>query len=163
MNSRLSKVAARGLGAARIPDSGRKVHVASDVIARGSRTVRNLPLMSTETVDLSFAVTSKVVQIASLKITGNGEDRLAGVFVSSDGYLLTNAHVIANAMRVTVLVECVAVDPNANRTRQYVARVVGMDTDSDLALLKIDAESLPFFDLSCGAGPRQSSLVLAQE
>lgn len=163
MKSRLSNVASWELGAAaQIPDSGRKGR-ASDVIRMGSRTVRDLPLMSAETVDLSCAVTSKVVQIANPKITGNGEDQLAGVFVSSDGYLLTNAHAIANAMRVSVLVQWVAVDPNANRTRQYVARVVGVDTDSDLALLKIDAESLPFFDLSCGADPRQSSLVLAQE
>ena len=119
--------------------------------------------MSSETERLPLAVVSKVVQIATqgLKITGNGEERPAGFLVSSDGYLLTNAHAIANVTRVTVLVQWIAVSPEADRTRPYMARVVGVDTDNDLALLKIDAERLPFFDLNGGADPRQSQQVLA--
>jgi len=132
--------------------------------------------MSSEMERLTIAVAPKVVQIATqgLKITGSGEGQPAGVlvtehgrgsgfFVSSDGYLLTNAHVVANATRITVLVQSAADrSPDAaDRSHEYVARVAGVDADNDLALLKVDAESLPFFDLASGRNPRQGQLVLA--
>lgn len=136
--------------------------------------VHNLQLMSSEMERLSIAVAPKVVQIATqgLKITGNGEGQAAGMLVaeqgrgsgflvSSDGYLLTNAHVIANALHITVQVQSGAGSADADRTREYVARVSGVDADNDIALLKIDAESLPFFDLNSGVSPRQGQLVLA--
>jgi len=154
-----------------LPVSGQQRLTSSD---RAAGAMHNLQLMSSEMERLSIAVAPKVVQIATqgLKITGNGEEQPAGVlvaehgrgsgfFVSSDGYLLTNAHVISNATRITVLVQSGAASPDADQTREYVARVAGVDDDNDLALLKIDAESLPFFDLSSGRNPRQGQLVLA--
>ena len=136
--------------------------------------MHNLQSMSSEMERLSVAVAPKVVQIATqgLKITGNGEGQPAGVlvtehgrgsgfFVSSDGYVLTNAHVVSSATRITVLVESSDTSANGDATREYAARVAGTDDDNDLALLKIDAESLPFFDLASGRNPRQGQLVLA--
>ena len=141
---------------------------------RAAAAMHSLESMSSEMERLSTAVAPKVVQIATqgLKITGNGEGQPAGVlmaehgrgsgfFVSSDGYLLTNAHVVSNASRITVLVQSGAVSGDADRTREYVARVAGVDGDNDLALLKIDAEGLAFFDLASGRSPRQGQLVLA--
>ena len=123
---------------------------------------------------LSITVAPKVVQIATegLRITGSGENRPAGVlvaehgrgsgfFVSSDGYLLTNAHVISNAAHIAVLVQTGTASLDGGQTREYEARVAGVDDDNDLALLKIDAENLPFFDLASGRNPRQGQLVLA--
>ena len=130
--------------------------------------VRELGRMSGELETLSAALGPKVVQISTqgLKVTDGGEDQPAGVlvaehgrgsgfFVTSDGYLLTNAHVIANATRVTVTVQ------NSATPREYVATVAGIDADNDLALLKIEAKGLPYFDVNTPAAARQGQLVLA--
>jgi serine protease Do len=53
-----------------------------------------------------------------------------GFFVSADGYLLTNAHVVADAISLRVRL--------ADR-REYPARLVGMDVATDVAVLKIEA------------------------
>jgi serine protease Do len=139
--------------------------------AGGAR--HNLQVMSGEMERLSSAVAPKVVQIATQGLAISGNDKQpagvlvtehgkgSGFFVSADGYLLTNAHVIANAVRITVTVQASTGSADGERTRDYTARVAGVDGDNDLALLKIDAQSLPFFDLAQGARPRQGQLVLA--
>jgi len=58
----------------------------------------------------------------------------SGFIVTADGYILTNAHVVANATDVTVKL--------ADR-RELKARVVGADARTDVALLKIEATGLP--------------------
>lgn len=66
---------------------------------------------------------------------GNGVRPLgSGFIISTDGYILTNAHVIADAQQIIVRL--------ADR-REVSADVVGSDRRSDVALLKIDAEGLP--------------------
>jgi serine protease Do len=59
----------------------------------------------------------------------------SGFIVSQDGYILTNAHVIADTSEVSV---------KLNNKRDYKAKVVGADPYTDVALLKIDATALPF-------------------
>lgn len=58
----------------------------------------------------------------------------SGVIVSPDGYIITNNHVIAEAVTVEVLL--------ADR-RQFKGRVVGTDPKSDVAVVKIEASGLP--------------------
>ena len=58
----------------------------------------------------------------------------SGFIVSSDGYILTNTHVVDNATRVTV---------RLTDRREFQAKVIGSDDKSDVALLKIDATNLP--------------------
>lgn len=58
----------------------------------------------------------------------------SGFIVSPDGYILTNAHVVAGASEVTV---------KLTDRREYKAKVVGADKRSDIALLKVDANHLP--------------------
>jgi serine protease Do len=58
----------------------------------------------------------------------------SGFIISSDGYVLTNAHVIDGANVVTV---------KLTDKREFRAKVVGKDKQSDVAVLKIDASSLP--------------------
>ncbi len=62
----------------------------------------------------------------------------SGVIISSDGYIVTNNHVIANGDEVNIVL---------NDKTSYVAKVVGTDEVTDIALLKIDAEKLPFLDM----------------
>jgi serine protease Do len=58
----------------------------------------------------------------------------SGFIVSSDGYVLTNAHVVDGANVVTV---------KLTDKREFKAKVVGADKQSDVAVLKIDASNLP--------------------
>ncbi|MDH5859171.1 trypsin-like peptidase domain-containing protein [Lampropedia aestuarii] len=58
----------------------------------------------------------------------------SGVIVNEDGYLLTNNHVIESADAINVTL---------NDGREFSAKVVGTDPDSDLAVLKINAPNLP--------------------
>ena len=59
----------------------------------------------------------------------------SGFIVSADGVILTNAHVVDGAERVTV---------KLTDRREFEARVLGADAKSDVAVLKIDARDLPF-------------------
>jgi serine protease Do len=58
----------------------------------------------------------------------------SGFIVSADGYILTNAHVVADADEVTV---------RMTDRREYAAKVVGLDARSDIAVLKIEGKNLP--------------------
>ena len=58
----------------------------------------------------------------------------SGFIISPDGYVLTNAHVVADASEVTV---------KLTDRREFVAKVIGVDKRSDVALIKIAATGLP--------------------
>jgi serine protease Do len=58
----------------------------------------------------------------------------SGFIVSSDGYILTNNHVVAGADRVTV---------RLYDKREFTAKVIGTDPNTDVAVIKIDARDLP--------------------
>ena len=76
----------------------------------------------------------------------------SGFIVSSDGYVLTNAHVVDEASDVTVRM--------TNR-REYSAKVVGIDTRTDVAVLKIDAKNLPTVRIGNPAQLRPGEWVVA--
>lgn len=63
----------------------------------------------------------------------------SGFIISSDGYVLTNDHVVSSMENVTVIL---------NDQREFAAKLVGSDERSDLALLKIDAKDLPTLTLA---------------
>ena len=138
-----------------------------------SGSVRDLERIGGETERVSAAVGPKVVQIVtqSLKVASAGDEQPAGVlvaergrgsgfFVTPDGYLITNAHVVANATRIRVLVQAPGGATTSDSPREYTASVAGIDTDNDLALLKVEIPSVPFFDLTRDASPRQGQMVL---
>ncbi|OFK87290.1 MULTISPECIES: DegQ family serine endoprotease [unclassified Eikenella] len=58
----------------------------------------------------------------------------SGFLISSDGYILTNTHVLSGMNSIKVVL---------NNRREYTARLVGSDAQTDIALLKIDAQGLP--------------------
>ena len=58
----------------------------------------------------------------------------SGFIISSDGLILTNAHVVREAKDVTV---------KMSDRREYTAKVLGLDTATDIAVLRIDAKDLP--------------------
>ena len=58
----------------------------------------------------------------------------SGFIITTDGYVLTNAHVVADAATVTV---------RLTDRREFTAKVIGVDKRSDVALIKIAAKGLP--------------------
>jgi serine protease Do len=75
-----------------------------------------------------------------------GESLGSGFVTSPDGYILTNAHVIAGADVITV---------KLTDKREFRARVIGVDKPSDVAVLKIDAKDLPTVKIG---DPQQSKV-----
>ncbi|SFD64617.1 serine protease DegQ [Chitinophaga sp. CF118] len=59
----------------------------------------------------------------------------SGVLISDDGYIITNNHVVDDADEIAVTL---------NNYKTYKAKVVGTDPNTDLAVIKIDAKSLPY-------------------
>jgi serine protease Do len=76
----------------------------------------------------------------------------SGFIVSNDGYILTNNHVVADADRVNVTLF---------DKRSFNAKVVGRDPTTDVAVIKIDATSLPTLNLGDDANARVGQWVLA--
>jgi serine protease Do len=87
----------------------------------------------------------------------------SGVIVSPDGYIMTNAHVVANAQSIQVAVTLAGNDIERNGVdrKNYPARLIGSHKDTDLALLKIDSTSLPFLPIEPNHPIHQGELVLA--
>lgn len=63
----------------------------------------------------------------------------SGFLVSSDGYIVTNNHVVegADTIRITM-------DNPGGKTRDFKATLIGSDEETDIALLKVDAKDLPY-------------------
>ena len=87
----------------------------------------------------------------------NNRERLehslgSGIVISSDGYILTNNHVVENSskIRVTFLGE-----------KEYEAEIIGTDPPTDVALIKIDAEGLPIFRIGESDKLRVGDQVMA--
>ena len=56
-----------------------------------------------------------------------------GFFISTDGYILTNNHIVENAIKVTVF---------SIQGKEYAAKIVGTDKKTDVALLKVEGKNL---------------------
>jgi serine protease Do len=76
----------------------------------------------------------------------------SGFFISADGYILTNDHVVAGADRVMVVLQ---------DGRRLPARLAGRDRRSDLALLKVEGGTYPFVSFATRARPRVGDWVIA--
>src|SRR6266540_2338023 len=96
------------------------------------------------------AVLPVVVQIEAG--TGSGRATGSGVIMTRDGYVLTNAHVVAGAERILVTL------PSAEELR---ARLVGRDSGSDLAVLKVQRSGLPVANFGSSAKLRVGELAVA--
>lgn len=76
----------------------------------------------------------------------------SGVIVRSDGFILTNNHVVSEASRIDVRLQ---------NGKSYRARLVGADSATDLAVLKIDARGLPHVDFASSDQARVGQFVIA--
>ena len=76
----------------------------------------------------------------------------SGVIVSEDGYIITNNHVIDKSDKITVTLD--------NKT-EYEAKVIGTDPSTDIALLKVEANGLPYLEYANSDDVELGEWVLA--
>jgi serine protease Do len=158
------------------------VLIASTTSSRASETIDPLAQFSASIEALVQRVAPSVVQVlvtgygplgdhrendADL-VVGKQRTEGSGVVVASDGYILTNAHVIEGGRRIEIVLPekpGAAASPLASlaRTRGQIAeaRVVGVAREVDLALLKIDATGLVPLPLADYEAVHQGELVFA--
>jgi serine protease Do len=82
----------------------------------------------------------------------NAKSLGSGFIISSDGYMITNHHVIKDAHTIIVRLQ---------DRRELEAKVIGSDKRSDIALLKIDADDLPTVNIGSSANLEVGEWVLA--
>ena len=91
----------------------------------------------------------------------------SGVILDPEGFILTNAHVVQGARRVQVLLaRSLRGTPGGTsllkpRGKMVEAQIVGMDQETDLAVLRIPDRGLPFLELGDSDELKQGQLVLA--
>jgi len=76
----------------------------------------------------------------------------SGVIVSADGTILTNNHVVEGADKITVQI---------GNNKTFEAKIVGTDRPSDLAVIKIEAQNMPYLTLGNSDQVRVGDIVLA--
>ena len=128
--------------------------------------------------DLSRRVSPSVVQVVVTGYGTGGEEAPSadallglrrtggsGVILDTNGYIITNSHVIEGARRVQVVLPrpTPAAGNSILRPRgvSLDAKIVGIDDETDLAVLKIDEKNLPALPLGDSDALRQGQIVLA--
>ncbi len=135
-----------------------------------------LHLFSDSVQELTGKVTKSVVQIVAtgygLKSDKPASDTAlfepqeaigAGVILSTDGYIVTNAHVVQGARKIRVRLPGLE-SPGGDGSQPHgpvTAKVIGLDRQSDLAVLKIDATDLPALELADSDRLKQGQVVFA--
>ncbi len=76
----------------------------------------------------------------------------SGVVISSDGYIVTNNHVVENADKISV---------TFNNREELQAQIIGRDPTTDLALIKVDANKLPYLSFGNSDDLKVGEWVLA--
>jgi serine protease Do len=76
----------------------------------------------------------------------------SGFFISADGFIVTNNHVVANATKITV---------KLSDGRELPGRLVGRDADTDLAVVKVEGSDFKFVTFEEAAEPRVGDWVIA--
>src|SRR5690349_2236456 len=141
-------------------------------------SVDSLQQLSTSLEVLSKRVSLSVVQIFSTgynldtdrdrrntDLLSRGLTSGSGIIIASDGWIVTNAHVVQGARRIQVRLDQRAAISTARKGGShhalFEAKLQMADRDSDLAVLKIDATDLPTLELSDSSDLKQGQLVLA--
>jgi putative serine protease PepD len=126
--------------------------------AGGGFTIAGSPVSTSAANPRSFAgIAAKVLpSVVSINVRGSGgSDTGSGVVLRSDGYVLTNNHVVANAARGG------SVSVVFNDGSTATARIIGTDQEDDLAVIKVDKTGLPAATLGSSSSVRVGDAVLA--
>ncbi|WCT73691.1 Do family serine endopeptidase [Sphingomonas naphthae] len=85
----------------------------------------------------------------------------SGFIISPDGYIVTNNHVISGGPTNFGTATVSSIKVTLPDRKEYVARVIGKDVQSDLAVLKIDAQNLPFVSFGDSTRTRVGDWIVA--
>jgi len=155
--------------AARVEAQARKPSPASPAQTQTA----GLTALDAQLEALSRRVAPSVVQVTATGYTSTPSVLLAraqstgsGVIVDPDGWIVTNAHVIEDARSVKVDVQQPDAAPPGSsilrpRSERLVAKVVGVDRETDVAVLKIERSGLPALELGDSELLHQGQLVMA--
>jgi len=99
-------------------------------------------------------------------VVGRQRSSGSGFVIDPDGYIITNAHVVSGAQRVQVVLPAPDTDGTLTtalsaRSKAVPARIVGMTTELDLALLKVEGMKLTALPLATYSNVRQGETVFA--
>jgi serine protease Do len=99
-------------------------------------------------------------------VIGRQQSMGSGFVIDAEGYILTNAHVVNDAQRVQIVLPADNADGTlatalSSKTRLIPATIVGMTTELDLALLKVEGQKLPALPLATYTQVRQGEMVFA--
>ncbi len=99
-------------------------------------------------------------------VVGRQRSSGSGFVIDADGYIVTNAHVVSGAQRVQIVLPAGNVDGTlssalSGKAYELPARIVGITTELDLALLKVDGQKLPALPLATYSQLRQGETVFA--
>ena len=149
-----------------------------DAIAQTGREA-TISSLNGSLVELSSNVSSSVVQIIATGYgpvysygPGSGIFRKqqsggSGAIVDSSGYIVTNAHVVAGAKRIRVVLPIESAKGSPSRSilpsegKVVGATLVGMDLETDLAVLKIQSAGLPYLEFADSDELQPGAIVLA--
>lgn len=124
VNASYTPTSAKGAGINEVDFTNAAENTVNAVVHVKNITISKAP---TNIFDIFYGTSGKVVPQV-----GTG----SGVIISSDGYIVTNNHVISKANQLQVTL---------NNNRTYNAELIGTDPNSDIALIKIDPdEKLPY-------------------
>ena len=91
--------------------------------------------MTTEQVATKVKPAVVGIAVYSQQSTVEASSYGSGIIMSADGYIITNAHVVEGAVGLTITLE---------NDEEYTGKVVGTDTKTDLAVVKIEAQNLTY-------------------
>lgn len=121
--------------------------------SQGATTVNNI------TIDESSAVISAVARVAPAVVTiqstigrSGASGTGSGFIYDPNGFVLTNKHVVENATSLTVILD---------DGRTFEGRVYGIDTLTDLAIVRIDGTDLPYAPIGSSAALEPGQLAIA--
>ncbi|WP_340198423.1 trypsin-like peptidase domain-containing protein [Ascidiimonas sp. W6] len=142
-----------------------------EVVTTNYNPISAVAVTDTNFVDAAEKTVNAVVHVKNLSITrapsslldffygsGAGTERAqvgtgSGVIISPDGYIVTNNHVIINSSQLQITL---------NNNRTYEAELVGADPNTDIALLKIEAQNdLPYLAFGDSDNTKIGEWVLA--
>jgi len=93
-----------------------------------------------------------VIQVQSTGVRGTGSSVGSGFIFNANGWILTNRHVVEGASQITVVLQ---------DTREFTGTVYGVDTLTDLAIVKINATGLPTAPIGSSASLEVGQLAIA--
>lgn len=145
------------------PSAPRRIDSLRDIGVELERLSRRVSRAVVQIFSTGYALSEEADGGTNTAVVTRQRATGSGVILSADGYIVTNSHVVANARRVRVRVPAeIPGHPLLEPADKVLdARIVGLDRDSELAVLKVDKTGLSFLSLGDSDLLRQGQLVMA--